>query len=185
MAIPLMPTPPDRQGGAGKRRSLFGKIFRGTGWLAASPVDWFGASRVRRSWSFIGAMAGIIRQGPVCDPKFKTEDAGEFDLRATAFSYGLSVHQLEARLQHRRRQTARIAMVTFVLAWAFFIGWIWQALSSPWTSLRLASALYFMPFCALFFLIAFYNALLNFQIRCGRLATWREYLATNDGFWPS
>ena len=85
----------------------------------------------------------------------------------------------------RRLQTARIAIVTFGLAWVFFAGWIWQALSSPWTSLRITSAFYFLPFCALFFLISFYNALLNFQIRCSRLATWRDYLATEDGFWPS
>jgi hypothetical protein len=50
--------------------------------------------------------------------------------------------------------------------------------------MRITSALYFLPFCALFFLIAFHNALLNFQIRIGRLASWREYLATTEKFWP-
>jgi hypothetical protein len=33
------------------------------------------------------------------------------------------------------------------------------------------SATYFLPFCCLFFLSAFYNALLNFQIRFGYLAS--------------
>ena len=32
--------------------------------------------------------------------------------------------------------------------------------------------------------LAFYNALINFQIRSGRRATWREYLLTNRGFLP-
>jgi hypothetical protein len=44
------PPPEDRK----KRRSFFGKIFRGTGWLAAGPVDWAGTRRIRRGWSFIG-----------------------------------------------------------------------------------------------------------------------------------
>jgi hypothetical protein len=42
----------------------------------------------------------------------------------------------------------------------------------------------FLPFCMLFFLIAFYNALLNFQIRMRRLLSCREYLLTNESFWP-
>jgi hypothetical protein len=45
-------------------------------------------------------------------------------------------------------------------------------------------ALEFLPFCALFYLLAFYNALLNFQMRIGRAASWREYLATSEPFWP-
>ena len=185
MPIPLTPPRSPTPGAPPGRRSVFGRVFRGAGWLAATPVDWLGTARIRRSWSFIGDLVGTLRQGPVSDRRFKTADAGVFDVRATAFSYGVSVPELEARLRLRRLQTARIAIVTFGLAWLFFAGWIWQALSSPWTSLRITSAFYFLPFCALFFLISFYNALLNFQIRCGRLATWREYLATEDGFWPS
>ena len=42
----------------------------------------------------------------------------------------------------------------------------------------------FLPFCVLFFLVAFNNALLNFQIRMRRLATWRDYLLTSESFWP-
>ena len=185
MPIPLNPRRSSESAAPGKRRSIFGHVFRGTGWLATAPVDWLGTARIRRSWSFIGDLVGILRRGPVDDRRFKTEDAGAFDVRATAFNYGISVPELEARLRYRRLQTARIAFVTFGLAWLFFLGWVWQALSSPWTSLRLTSAFYFLPFCALFFLISFYNALLNFQTRSGRLATWREYLATDDGFWPS
>jgi hypothetical protein len=108
-----------------------------------------------------------------------------FDMQATAFSYGVSVHQLEAMLAARRRQTALIAYAALAFGGLFVVGWIWHALSSPWTATRITSALYFLPFCAVFFLMAFYNALLNFQIRSGRLASWREYLATPAGFWPN
>jgi hypothetical protein len=42
----------------------------------------------------------------------------------------------------------------------------------------------FLPFLSLFLLVAFYNALLNFQIRVRRSAGWREFLSTEEGFFP-
>jgi hypothetical protein len=176
---PAADTPPRR------RRSFFGKIFHGTGWLMAAPFAWSGADRIKRSWSLIGHLFGLLRAGPQRDSRFKTEGLSAFDMQATAFSYGVSVHQLEAMLAARRRQTALIAYAALAFGGLFVVGWIWHALSSPWTATRITSALYFLPFCAVFFLMAFYNALLNFQIRSGRLASWREYLATPAGFWPN
>ena len=174
------PSPEDGK----KRRSFFGKVFRGTGWLAAGPVDWAGTRRIRRGWSFIGDLVSILQRGPTRDTRFKTEDSGVFDVRATAFSYGMSVPELEVRLRSRRLQTARIAYATFALSWLFLSGWIWHAVASPMTTMRVTSALCFLPFCVLFFLIALHNALLNFQIRTGRLASWHAYLATTETFWP-
>ena len=82
--------------------------------------------------------------------------------------------------------TARPTMVdgTFALACLFLIGWVHAALDTPLSLSRIMLAIDFLPFCALFFLIAFYNALINFQIRSGRRATWREYLLTDRGFLP-
>jgi hypothetical protein len=94
------------------------------------------------------------------------------------------VFELERRLVVRRRQTARIAYATFALGCFFFVAWVGEAFSAPWTAGRMVLALEFLPFWALFFLLAFYNALLNFQIRIGRTASWCEYLATGEPFWP-
>lgn len=185
-----MPIPLENPGPAGpaparaRKRSLFGKLFRGAGWLAGGPVDWIATRRIARSASFVSDLLVTLQVGPQRDPRFKTHDDGGFDLQASAFCYGLSVHELEARLAARRRQSARIAYATFALAWFFLLAWLWRALSSPWRAARIASSLDFLPFCALFFLVAFYNALLNFQIRIGRTARWREYLATRERFWP-
>jgi hypothetical protein len=151
----------------------------------ATPAAWSGADRIKRGWSFIGDLFALLRAHPARDDRFKTEEKRAFDLQATAFSYGISAHQLEARLAARRLQTARVAYSALALGTTFLVGWIWHALSSPWTVTRFTSALYFLPFCAVFFLVAFYNALLNYQIRAGRLASWREYLATPDRFWPN
>lgn len=167
-----------------KRPSLFRRALRRTAWLAAGPIDWFGAPRIRRSWSFIGDLIGILRAGPAKDGRFKTTEDGMFDLRASAFSYGMSVPQFEALLRARRLQTARIAYVTFALGCLFLFAWIWQALATPMLASRVFSALYFLPFCGLFFLYSSYQALLNFQLRTCRAASWREYLATSERFWP-
>ena len=177
--------PSEEQPPLPRKRPFFGKLFHGTGWLMAAPFAWTGAYRIKRSWSLIGDLVGIIRTGPARDKRFKTEGQSALDLQATAFNYGMPVCQLEAMLAARRTQTARIAYSALALGLLFLIGWMWHALSSPWTTTRVTSALYFLPFCAVFFLMAFYNALLNFQIRSGKLASWHEYLATSDGFWPS
>lgn len=186
MTIPLrgFDPPPRSTPPPPKRRSVFGKAVRGVGWLAAAPLDWIGTRRIGRSASFIRELLSVVRSGQRRDNRFKTQEFGGFDLEATAFSYGLSVAQLEARMATRRRQTARIAYAALALAMFFLATWLWRALASPWTATRLASAIEFLPFCVLFFLVAFYNALLNFQVRTGRTVGWREYLSTDLPFWP-
>lgn len=176
---PAQPSPGPR-----KRRSVFGRLFRGVGWLAAAPIDWIGVHRIARSASLIRATVVSLRTRPRGDTRFKTEENGDFDLKTTAFRYRLLIPELQARLSARRRQTKLIAYASVALAWAFLLAWVWQAMSAPLTPARIASALNFLPFCVLFFLVAFYNALLNYQIRTGRMACWREYLLTGKPFWP-
>ena len=166
------------------QRSLFGRIFRGIGWLSAGPVDWLGLHGISRGASFIRDLCVRLRIGPRRDPRFRASEDGGYDFEATAFLHGIPLFELERRLKVRRRQTARIAYAAFGLGCIFLMAWIFEALSSPWTGMRVVLALEFLPFCALFLLVAFYNALLNFQIRIGRAASWREYLATDEPFWP-
>jgi hypothetical protein len=151
----------EEQPASRRKRSFFGKVFHGTGWLMSAPFAWTGAYRIKRSWSLIGDLVSILRAGPSKDKRFKTEGQSAFDLAATAFNYGMHVHQLEAMLMARRIQTARIAYSAMTLGLLFLIGWMWHALSSPWKTTRITSALYFLPFCAVFFLMAFYKALLQ------------------------
>jgi hypothetical protein len=164
-----------------KRRSLFGRVFRG---LSAGPVDWLGLRGISRGASFIQDLAVTLRAGAQRDPRFPASEDDGSDLKATGFLHGISLFELERQLKVRQRQTARIAYATFALGCIFLTAWICEALMSPWTAMRVVLALEFLPFCALFFSVAFYNALLNFQIRIGRTASWREYLATDEPFWP-
>jgi len=121
-----------------------------------------------RSGSFIRDLSISLRSGPQRDPRFRTSEDRGFDLQATAFLQGISVFELERRLRGRRRQTARIAYATFALGCIFLMAWVCEALSSPWKVGRVIMALEFLPFCALFYLLALYNTLLT--SRCGSAA---------------
>ncbi len=167
-----------------KPRSAFGKAVRAAGSLFAGPVDWFGRRGIAQGAALIRALLIALRARSNGDPRIRTSERGQFDLRATALSCGLNMLALEARLAARRRQTAWLAYGAFALGCLFLLAWVWQALGMAWSAARLASALEFLPFCALFFLLAFYNALLNFQIRNGHLASWREYVGTSEPFLP-
>ena len=163
-----------------RRRSALRRAFGGIGWLTAAPADWAGMKSISRAASLIGGLAGAIRTRPLRDSRFKVGDAGSFDLMAT----GMTAPQLEAWLVTRRKELALIAYAMFALAGLFFLAWVRAALSTRWTISRMVLSVEFLPFCVLFFLVAFYNALLNFQIRTRRQATWREYLLTSESFWP-
>ena len=117
------------------------------------------------------------------DGRYRTTD-GRFDLPATAFLQGVTASQLQARLAARRRQTAAAAYACWGLGSVFTLILLRTLLVVPWTLPRLMSVLWFVPFCLLFFLAGFYQALLNYQLRTGRLATWRQYLTTGLPFWP-
>jgi hypothetical protein len=165
-------------------RLVLGRLIRGIGWVATGPLDWAGRRSISRSAGYIRGLSASLGSRLHRDGRFRTTADGSFDLEATAFLYGIGVHELRGRLWVRRRQTARIAYAMFALGCLFLTGWVWQALAVPWTGARLVMALEFLPFCVLFFLMAFYNALLNFQLRIGRTAGWREYLMTSEPFWP-
>ncbi len=167
-----------------KRRSTFRRMLGGIGWLGATPVQWIGVKSIRSGASFIGDVTDRLRAQSRRDPRFKTAEGGTFDLRATAWSLGLTEAALQRRLDARRRQTALAAYVMAGLSVTFFGAWLLKVLYTPTTGGRLLLAFDLLPFCLLFVLLAFYQALVNFQVRVGRTAGWREYLTTEDGFLP-
>ena len=167
-----------------KRRSIFGKFFRGVCWLSSTPIHWMGVKSIRQGASFIGDLADRAKAPSKRDSRFKTAEAGKFDLRATAFSMGMTVSQLERHLLKRRKQTALTSYVFGLLGSIFLLIWLVKLISTPTIAARLVLAIDFLPLCLLFLLLAFYQALINYQVRIGRTASWREYLTTEDGFWP-
>ena len=167
-----------------RRRSGVRRVVGGIGWLFGGPRDWADVGSIRRGFSLIGDLARNARhesssRGRVFDREDRT-----FDLEATAFSHGISVAALRARLEARRRETARLAYAMFGLGVLCLAFWLHAALRAPLTSARLMLVVDFLPFCALFFLCGFYQALLNYQIRSGRRVGWRAYLMAEEGILP-
>ena len=189
MAADLNASPPSRKpndvGAAANKRSIVGRVWRGALWLGGWPAEAVGISEIRENAELIAAFSSMLKAAPSKDQRLYLDQERQIDLRATAFSCGVSEARLAMQLARRRRQTAFAAYVAFGLGCLFVLGWLWRALGSPWTAFRLVSAIEFLPFCGIFFLLAFYNALQNFQLRTGRMATWREYLTTSELFWPS
>jgi len=168
-----------------KKRSIFVRAWRGAVWLGRGPADAVGMSEIRENAGLIATFFRMLKAAPHKDRRLHLDEGRQIDLRATAFSCGVSEAELLAQLVRRQRQTALAAYVAFGLGCLFVLAWLWRVLMTPWTAFRMVSALEFLPFCGVFFLLAFYNALQNFQLRTGRMAGWREYLATPDSFWPS
>jgi hypothetical protein len=168
----------------GKKPSFIGRMMRRVGWLAGGPADWFGRRSVRSGAGLIGKLWHQTRNTPKRDSRFKIDDSGGFDLKATAFSYGISTEVLEQRLEQRQRMTFMVSYGALVIAVLSVLFWIHSAINEPYTLTRVMMAWEFLPFLSLFLLVAFYNALLNFQIRVRRSASWREFLSTDEGFLP-
>ena len=175
---------PWRNGAKGRRRGMVRRLFRGVKWVAATPVQWLGMKPIRDGATLVSGLAGRVRARPNRDPRFRTGDDGRFDRRATAFSYGVSEQELEDRLRSRQRQPAIAAFGLFGLGVLFFAAWMLRVLGTAGAGARLLLAIDFLPFCLLFVLLGFCQSLINFQIRIGRSAGWREYLTTEAGFWP-
>jgi hypothetical protein len=167
-----------------RRRSRFRRALGGIGWLFQSPAEWLGWRSISAGADAVGRLYRGTRAGQKRDRRFKTQESYIFDLVGTAFAYGISPEELERRLAARRRQTAILSYALFLMACGFVLAWACVALRTISGGGRVVLLLQFLPFCILFYLMSFYQALINFQIRTGRAANWREYLTTEDGFLP-
>lgn len=167
-----------------QRRSRFRRVLGGVGWLFQSPAEWLGWRSISEGAGSVQRLYRGTRASGKRDHRFKTQENYAFDLVGTAFAYGISIEELERRLTVRRRQTALLSYVLFLMACAFVLAWVWVAVRTVSSGGRFVLLLQFLPFCALFYLMSFYQALLNFQIRTRRAANWRQYLTTETGFLP-
>ena len=167
------------------RAFLFGSIWRGTKSTSRTLFATFPIEQIRENARLIGDLAGLLRRHPENKPRvFRTGD-GSIDLQATSFDFGLSPEVLEVRIASRRRQTARLAYVSFVLGCVFVVLWMHRALTSRFGGPHIMGALLFVPFCAIFFLVAFRNAHVNWQLRTGHFGSASDYLRSAQRFWPS
>jgi hypothetical protein len=175
----------DSRSGRSERLGIFQRAWRGTKWATGSLFRAFPADQIVKNGRLIEDLVVAARRGPAAGRRLWIDQDRSINLSETAYAYGVSVEELEAVLNHRRRMTARAAYLSFGLGWMFFGLWLLRAVTMPWTSSQIVAALEFVPFCLIFFLMAFKRALQNYQIRTRCLATAWEYLQTAQGFWPN
>ena len=173
------PEPPARRG------SIFGSVWRGAKSTARAPFVAFPGRQIVENARLIAFLYGRIRLGRPPEARvFRAED-GSIDMAATSFTLGISADRLRARMAQRRRQTARLAYLSFGFGVVFFVLWLYRAWAWNFEGSRMLGAIQFIPFCAIFFLVAFKNAHTNWQLRTGTLGSANEYIHSAEPFWPS
>ena len=165
---------------AGKRRGL----WRTLGTLLRGPVDAFNPRQVVEAAQTIRRLAAMVRSGPAPDPRIRVAKDHRLDLAAIAFLGGISEIEIRRQLANRRKQSAMATYCYLVGGAGFLLAWLHEALLTPHYA-SLAYVLGLIGVSGVFFLSAFYNALVNWQARTLRLGTAREFLSTEDSWWPS
>ena len=165
-------------------RSKRGFLWRGTKLAFGGPVKALSLDQIAQSGRFIGSLVSDLKRGQTPAPAIPRQPDGKLDRLATAHAYGLSEAGLDERLALRRRQTARMAYLAFGLAWLFLSAWLIRLLSLDGTGQRILTAVQFAPFCLVFFLAAFRQAHVNWQLRTGMLGSAGDYLRSAEPFFP-
>ena len=163
-----------------RRRGLWGTL----GFLLSGPVAAFGTKNVMEGAQLVGNLVDVIKVGPGPDRRVRVDEAGALDLQAMAFLAGTSEAGLEAMLANRRRQTARATWCYLAGGCGFLLFWFYQAFVSP-AYASLPYVLGLVALCGTFFLSAFHNALVNWQVRTRQLGTARQFLNAEETWWPS
>ena len=159
-------------------------LWRALGFLVGGPIATFGVGNVVEGARTIESLAGRIKAESNRPSSVRLDDAGFFDLPETAARTNTDVHYLQVLLRCRRTQTAR-ATKTYLLGGCGFLAfWLYAGLITS-SGVSTAYILALISLAGLFFVGAFYNALVNWQVRTNRLGSFQEFLATSETWWPS
>lgn len=175
---------PDKPPAAGRRRTKQGYVWRGTKMVLGAPIAALSLGQIMQNGRLIRGLVSDIKRGPLPPRVIPITPDGKLDFSATAIAYGLSTRDLEAHLAKRRGQTATMAYLAFALGCTFVALWFWRLLELDGTAVRLLVGLQFAPFCLVFFLAAFQQAHVNWQLRTGRLGSAGDYLRSPEPFLP-
>ena len=159
-------------------------FWRGVRYLLGGLISPVGVDEITEGASAIRGFAQRIKAGSNGDSRIRIFHDRALDLETMAYSAGMSVAEVRVMLANRRRQTRRAVIFYVTGAIGFFCLWVWQA-SATVAYTRLPYVILLVLICGLFCLSAFYNALVNWQCRTERLGTWREFLTTDESWWPS
>jgi hypothetical protein len=142
-----------------------------------------GVDQIVNCAALIGDLAGRPKAALGVDHPAPFHDGRCLDVEAMAASHGICVGEIHDLMLNRRRQTARSVFCHLCGGGGFLALWLVEAFRTPaYTSVPYVLGL--LALCSAFFLSAFYNALVNWQIRTLRLGTAAEFLRTDESWWP-
>lgn len=159
-------------------------LWRGAKLAFGGPVSALSLDQIARGGRFIGNLVSNLKHGAAPLSAIPQQPDGTLDRAAMMRAYGLTNAEFDECIALRCRQTARMAYAAFGLAWLFLAAWLIRLLSLDGTGQRILAAVQFAPFCLMFFLAAFRQAHLNWQLRTGVLGSARDYLCSAEPFFP-
>jgi hypothetical protein len=161
-----------------------GGLWRGLKFVLGAPLQALSTDQIVKGAGVIGDLADQIKGGPRPDPRVRVDEGRFLDLETMALVQGVSLAEIHRLLADRRRKTSR-AVFCYLCGGAGFLAlWLIEALMTP-AYASLAYVIGLLAICMVLFLSAFYNALVNWQIRTRRLGTALEFLRTEESWWPS
>ncbi len=164
-----------------RRRSA---IWRGIKFMFGGPVEALQIGRIVEGAELIGELASRIKTGPPPEAHIYIDDHRTLDLEYMAAARHVSIDEIHRQLRNRRRQTARATICYLGGGFGFLVLWAFEAFLTP-TYTGLLYVVCLLGICSAMFLSAFYNAMVNWQIRTLRLGTVREFFRADESWWPS
>ena len=164
-----------------KRRTL----WRGIRLVVSAPAACFGGKQIRENAEYIGDLAQMIRTGPGTDPRVRLSKDRSLDVLSMSWNAQVPPSEIERQLDNRRKQSARSTLCYLTGALLFLVVGFYHAAAALPASPSLSYVVGMGAICSCFFLLAFYHALVNWQIRTRRLGTAREFLYADESWWPS
>ncbi len=189
---PIHPPSPDDMTVAGssnsapakQRRSRRASLWRGTKFVLGGPIAALSLSQIAQNGRLIRGLLAALRRPPTPRRAVQCRLDGTLDRTATAFVYGVPEAELDIWMARRRRQTATFAYVALTMGCLFLGTWFWRLLETEGTVQRVLTGLQFAPFCLVFFLAAFQQAHVNWQLRTGLIGSPADYLRSPEPFLP-
>jgi hypothetical protein len=164
-----------------KRRSL----RRGVRLVMGAPAACFGGKQIRENAGYIGDLVQMIRTGPATDRQVRLSKGRNLDVLSMAWDAQVPPSEIERQLDSRRMQSARSTLCYLAGAMLFMVVGFYHAAAALPASPSLSYVVVMGAICSCFFLLAFYHALVNWQIRTRRLGTAREFMHADESWWPS
>ena len=158
--------------------------WRGLQFLIGLLIACSSARHIAANGRLIQALARGCEVGLRCGSQVHLLDGRRLDVVAMAITARVEPGEIERRLANRRRQAGRDAKWCLLGAIWFLALWFYEMLRSPTGFASLGYSMATIGTFVAFALMAFYNAMVNWQIRTHRLGTVSEFMKTRDGWWP-